>query len=132
SHLLDVDLRPGAARTTGAVALQEGHVVEPLAWAVDPAEAERAVEGVGDRDGRQPRVPLGDPQPDLGCGLVVLLEPRLPGGEVRWVDPQGDPTPPPARVESGGRAGGRVRPCPTMTSPTVRCAWVRCCGSSTT
>jgi hypothetical protein len=69
ADLLHVHLGPRAARPAGAVPLPERHVVEAAALPVDPAEAQGAVEGLADREARQARALLGDPQPRLWRGV---------------------------------------------------------------
>ena len=78
--LLPVDPRPLAAAPARREALEEPVLVERLALAVDPAEAERDLERLGVRDALDPRLLLGDLQPDAVGALVLCLEPRLPVG----------------------------------------------------
>jgi hypothetical protein len=63
-------------------------MVVGLALTVDPAVAQRHVERLADRDRRDSRVPLGDPQPRLGTHVVVRGQPGFPlrgGGKVEQV-----------------------------------------------
>src|SRR3954469_9086371 len=81
---LAVALGPDAPCPPRREALQVERVVEAARLAVDPAEAERRVERLHVRDGRDPRALARELDPDAGLGLVVGAQPRLPlrrGGE---------------------------------------------------
>src|SRR6202035_5954957 len=82
--LVDVDLRPFAARLAGGEALQPVAVVERPLVAVAPAEAEGDVERLRVGDRGDTGALLGELDPQAARGRVVVREPRLPlraGGE---------------------------------------------------
>src|SRR5205085_10510156 len=88
--LLAVDLRPRALRAPRREALQEPVVVDALRAPVDPAEAQRHLDGAGPVERRDAGVLLGHPDEHLvGAGAVGLqpgLE-RLGGREEFRVHP---------------------------------------------
>ena len=81
--VVDVALRPLAARAPGGEALAEGELVAAAHLAVDPPVAERLVERllVGER-GRLGRALLGEHELDPNPVAVVLTEPSSPGGGI--------------------------------------------------
>ena len=81
-----VDLRPLAARAAGREPLQEVDVVEAAALPVDPAEADRLLERLGVVERLRGRALLGDLQPGAARGVVVCLQPALPGRLVGELD----------------------------------------------
>src|SRR6185369_16709909 len=71
--LLAVDLRPHALRASRREALHEPVVVDALRAPVDPAEAQRHVDGAGPVERRDASVLLGHPDEHLvGVGAVGL------------------------------------------------------------
>src|SRR5437763_5190944 len=76
--LLAVDLRPPAPRLSRREPLEEVVLVERLALAVDPPEAERALEHPRVAHALDAGVLLGDLEPDARRGGVVRLQPLLP------------------------------------------------------
>src|SRR6185436_6395912 len=72
---LDVDEAPHGAGFARREALAISSLVHALAHAVDPAEAERFVERFPVRDARLARALVEEADPDLGRGVVVLLQP---------------------------------------------------------
>src|SRR5690606_27650353 len=75
--ILAVDLAPQASRATRGVALKVAFLVEGLPNGVDPAPAERGVDGFAGRDRFQSRCDLVDLDPDLVFDLMVLAEPGI-------------------------------------------------------
>src|SRR3954452_19242036 len=73
-----VDLRPLAARLPGCEPLAEVDVVVLVAQPVDPAVAERDLDGIDEVDGGHARVLLGELEPEPGRRCVVARQPALP------------------------------------------------------
>ena len=88
-----VDLRPLARGLRGVNRCRKYDVVVPVAQAVDPAVAERDLDGVGDVDGDDARALLGDLQPEAGRGRVVLAPASAPTPSPTRTPPPGDPAP---------------------------------------
>ena len=70
-----VDRAPVAALPAGREPLRVADLVEPLELAVDPADAQRLVDGVRPADGRPAARLLVLAEPQLGGRLVVRVEP---------------------------------------------------------
>src|SRR5262249_53982267 len=82
--LVDVDLAPDAGRFARGEADGVGLVVEALADAVDPAEAQGLVDGLRPGHAGAAAVSLVEADEELFLRLVVLLEPgaeEILGGE---------------------------------------------------
>src|SRR3954470_6118011 len=75
---LAVALGPDAPCPPRREALQVERVVEAARLAVNPPDAERRMQRLHVRDGRDPRALARELDPDAGLGLVVGAQPRLP------------------------------------------------------
>ena len=81
---LPIDARPTAPATTRRKLLEKELLVKGAPLAVDPAVAERTVQGFGIADGGDARAPLRDLEPEPPAVLVMQRQPGLPlllGGE---------------------------------------------------
>src|SRR5207253_4462416 len=76
----DVDVAPDAARPPRRKADRVALVIDPLADAVDPAEAERLVDGFFPGDARLPRIHFVEADEQFLLRAVVLAQPIAPGG----------------------------------------------------
>jgi hypothetical protein len=86
-HALDVDATPDAPRLARREADTEAHIVQAPPNAVDPAEAERLIEGLGIPHAPIGRMDLEEANDQFGAVGVVLLEPLTKGAggsEATW------------------------------------------------
>src|SRR5580704_15491930 len=87
SRSVNVNGAPDAPRLTRSEANLVAHRINALANAVDPAEAECAIDSFRPGDAGEARVALIESNPEFLCIRVMLFEPRAPfgwRGKERW------------------------------------------------
>src|SRR5258708_788407 len=120
AHALDVDEAPVAARLARREALDVAALVHGLAHAVDPAEAECLVEGLPVGDARLAGALVEEADPQLGDGVVGLLE---PGAELARRTEE------PRRLGAPARAHARAAPASARSSRSLKRAGARPAGA---
>lgn len=81
-----IDLAPVAAGSTGSESIGVADGVDFLAYAIDPAEAQRLVQGFRIGDAGASGLLAVEADPDLGVGMVVFFKPSSECGGRRKVN----------------------------------------------